>query len=196
MSCSNQFAFGYLYGKLEQINCDGHSSFADFINYANNPRGSILADFPITEDIVGDILNLYSHYETILHNDTEYYIVGDVYYNDDDDAEDVYGIVYLDYIKNKFVLLGYDEEREVLEAYRPIYQENEKKRLEQLEELRKLNPPKPVSTAIKVKRVNAQLEPKGKNDGGIYFLDSENNLYDPETKEQIGVVVDGKIVLR
>lgn len=53
--------------------------------------------------------------------------------------------------------------------------------------------PEPIVT--KVRRVNINLQNRKKTDeDGIYLLDQDNNIYNANTKEEIGKVIDNKII--
>lgn len=194
---SNSFAFGYLYAKLEEINANPNCSFSDIIEYANTfgtkhniSRLSIVFD----DEILEEICAIYCHCEDFYYMDNIYWIVGD------DDI--FFGIVWIDTEKNKIVMLKDNEKEEVLKAFK-AEKENRPSRISlpiaiQVEE--------PVATAIpvaevvsqpetvRVIRVNANLERKKKNEGGIYLWDrNENVIYNGETKEEIGIVENGSI---
>lgn len=52
----------------------------------------------------------------------------------------------------------------------------------------------PEPKVTKVRRVNINLENRKKTDeDGIYLLDQDNNIYDANTKELIGMVINGNI---
>lgn len=176
---SNSFAFGYLYAKCEEINCDPNGSFSDIINYANEFSLPNQSQIVWTFDLLEEICAIYSHCDEFDYDGREYWIVGDDGF--------CFGIVYLE--NNRIKMLEGAMKDIVYEAYKA---DNERRRvssaIQRVVEVAK-------EYAIKVKRVNAKLEQKKKEDGGIYLLDTDGNIYDPETREQIGIVLNGRIVI-